>query len=190
MKITKLIGSLAFALFAMASATSCSDDKTYAELLTDETHYTNAFLANQRVVGEVPADSVFEWGPDAPYYRLDEDGNLYMQVVEPGTKGDKAQYNDLIYFRFTRYPLSTYANGEFGAWEGNDDALGGNYSFRFGNFELQSSYNFGEGIQVPLQFLPVDAVVNIVIKSQQGWPNEMSNVQPYLYSVRYFRPKI
>lgn len=182
-------------LLAMAASMaiglgSCSDNKTYAELLTDETHYVNAFLADQRVVGAVPPDSVFESGPNAPYYRIDEDGNMYMQVVDPGTPGDTVAYNDLIYFRFTRYPLSAYKNGEFTASEGNDDALGGNYSFRYGNFELQSSYSFGQGIQTPLSFLPVDATVNIVIKSQYGWPNEMSNVQPYLYSVRYFRPKI
>ena len=69
-----------FALIAVAAAawtfTGCNDTKSYAERLADETKYINAFLADQRVVGHIPADSVFEVGPNAPYYRLDEDGNV------------------------------------------------------------------------------------------------------------------
>lgn len=180
------IAALAFA----ATVSSCSDSKTYAELLQDENHYVNAFLADQRVINVIPADKKFETGPDAPYYRLDDDGNLYMQVVEPGTPGDTVAYNDLVYVRFSRYALSYYDNGELPAAEGNDPVLGGNYSFRFGNYETASSYNLGTGIQTPLSFLPIDARVNLVVKSQYGMPGEMSYVLPYLYSLRYFRPKI
>lgn len=185
---TTLMGVLA--LGAAVSTVSCSDSKTYAELLTDENHYVNNFLADQRVINEVPADSVFEYGEDAPYYRLDEDGNLYMQVVEPGTPGEKVKYNDLVYFRFTRYNIATYADGKFSGIDGNDEVLGGNLSFRYGNYELNSSYSFGSGIQTPLAYLPIDAKVNIVIKSQYGMPSELANVVPYLYSIRYFKPKI
>ncbi len=190
MTITKTFGCMAIAAAAAIVFSSCSDSKTYAELLTDENHYVNAFLADQRVVNSIPADTVFEYGENAPYYRLDEDGNLYMQVVSPGTPGEKASYNDLVYFRFTRYNIATYADGEFGSSDGNDEVLGGNLSFRYGNYELNSSYSYGVGIQTPLQYLPIDAQVNIVIKSQYGMSSEMSNVIPYLYSIRYFKPKI
>lgn len=181
---------MALAAAFIMGISSCSDRKTYAELLTDENHYVNAFLADQRVVNEVPEGNKFETGPNAPYYRMDEDGNIYMQVVDAGTPGDTVAQNELIYFRFTRYPISTYKDGEFSASEGNDDVLVGNYSFRFGNFELQSSYSFGEGIQIPLSYLPIDCQVNLVVKSQLGMPAEISNVQPFLYTLRYFRPKI
>lgn len=173
-----------------AMVSSCDDSKTYAELLTDETHYVNKYLADQKVINSIPEDTVFITGPDAPYYRLDDEGNLYMQVVEPGTPGNMAEVNELLYFRFTRYNLAYYNNGEFGSSEGNDNVLGGNYSFRFGNYELNSSYSFGQGVQAPLMYVPVDAVVKIVVKSQLGMPSEMSYVIPYLYSIRYFRPKI
>lgn len=171
-------------------ATSCSDSKTYAELLTDETHYVNNFLADQKVINEIPEDTVFICGEDAPYYRLDEEGNLYMQVVNPGTPGNKVVNNELLYIRFSRYNLTYYADGKLPAAEGNDNVLGGNYSFRYGNYELNSSYSLGSGVQVPLEFVSVDATVNIVIKSQYGMPGEMSYVIPYLYKIRYFRPKI
>ena len=190
MNIRNLIGIFAVTAAASFGSTACSDGKTYAELITNENHYVNAFLADQRVVNYVPADTIFETGENAPYYRLDEDGNLYMQVLTPGTPDNKAETNDLIYFRFTRYPISYYKDGEFSTSDGNDDVLGGNLSFRFGNFEINSSYSFGAGIQMPLNYLPIDAEVNIVIKSQYGMPSEMSNVMPYLYHIRYFKPKI
>ena len=77
------------ALLVAVTSFSCSDGKTYAELLTDETRNVNAFLANQKVIIEIPEDSVFEVGEDAPYYQIDPEGNVYMQVLSVG-KGDKA----------------------------------------------------------------------------------------------------
>lgn len=188
-KILKLVMLIAAAL-ASVTVQSCSDSKTYAELLTDENMSVNRFLADHRVVNEVPADTVFEVGSDAPYYRLDEDGQLYMQVLEAGTPGNMVKNDEQIYFRFWRYNLSYYDDGKLPAPEGNYDVLNGNYSFRFDNYQISSSYNNGAGVQMPLKYLPVDCVVNIVIKSQYGVPTEMSYVQPYLYNIRYYRPKI
>ncbi|MDE6300417.1 MAG: DUF4827 domain-containing protein [Muribaculaceae bacterium] len=189
MRLTDILSVTALAI-AAAAVTGCSDSKTYAELLNDENAYTNAFLADHRVVNYVPENNEFETGPDAPYYRLDEDGQMYMQVIDAGTPDNMVKADELIYFRYTRYPLSTYSNGEFTYSDGNDDALGGNYSFRYGNYETNSSYSAGPGVQAPLEYLPVDCQVNLVIKSQYGKPGEIANVQPYLYSLRYFRPKI
>lgn len=171
-------------------AVSCNDGKTYAELLNDETMYVNRFLADQRVVNSIPSDTIFEYGPNAPYYRLDEDGMLYMQVIDPGTPGNKAEYNDLIYFRYTRYNLSQYIDGVLTSSAGNDEVLNGDASFRYGNYNIGTSYTYGTGIQAPLLYLPVDCQVNLVVKSQNGAPDEMSYVIPFLYSIRYFRPKI
>lgn len=189
MKLTSLLGAAAAALLALGLG-ACDDGKTYAELLNDENQAVNRFLADHRVENSIPADTIFtETGPDSPYYRLDEDGNLYMQVLDAGTPGNRVENNELIYFRFTRYAIATYANGEFSTYEGNDDVMGGNLSFRYGNYELQSSYSYGTGIQTPLAYLPVDCQVNIVVKSAYGMPSEMSSVVPWLYTIRYYRPK-
>lgn len=187
--ITSIVVTFVLALFA-AGTTACSDAKTYAELLTEENHYVNNFLADQRVTNEQPTDTnfVFEYGPDAPYYRLDEDGNMYMQVLDPGTKGNYAEPNEVIFFRFTRYNLMQYTDGILPRGEGNEYDMGYQNSwFRFGNYTLQSSYQWGAGVQSPLNYLPIDAEVNIVIKSQYGLYDEQSYVVPFLYRLRYYR---
>ena len=170
---------------------SCDEGESYADLLKDETFAVNKFLADQRIVNKIPSDSVFEYGVDAPYYKMDEDGNVYMQVLNAGTKENKAESDQLIYFRFMRYNLHYWSlDGEMSG-EGNADDM--EYlptSFRFGNYTLSSSAEWGSGIQLPLYYLGVDCEVNLVIKSQYGIASEISNVVPYLYNVRYFKSQI
>lgn len=177
-------------LIPMAAAviSSCSSRKSYAQLLNDEDRAVNSFLANHRVINSIPADTVFETGEDAPYYRLNEEGTLYMQVLDPGTRTDRAEYDDLIYFRFTRTNLSTlWKTGEIDL-EGNDgDMTMEATSFRYQNFTLQTYAYYGSGIQEPLKYLGVDCRVNIVVKSQLGLTGEIAAVIPYLYNLRYFR---
>ena len=74
----------------------CDDKKSYAELLTDENQAVNVFLSNQNVITSIPADSVFEAGPDAPYYQLDDEGNLYMQVLDAGDPDNKVRNDELV----------------------------------------------------------------------------------------------
>ncbi len=189
MKSKAIFASVFAALVCVLS--SCNDGKTYAELLESEDHYVNNFLADNIVINEIPADTVFEVGEDAPYYRLDDEGQLYMQVIFAGTPGNMAKPDDLIYFRYTRYNLRYYDDGNLVYGDGNDDDMSsGNYSFRFENYSLDSSSQWGSGVQQPLAYLPVDCQVNLVVKSQYGFTQELAEVQPYLFKLRYFRPKI
>lgn len=191
---TKFISAkVAFAVILMAVVSvglcSCNDSKSYAELLTKENHSVNNFLADQRVINTIPTDTnfVFETGENAPYYRLDEDGNMYMQVVDPGTPGNYAKDDQIIYFRYMRYNIDQYADGELPPGEGNSENMGYNNSwFRYNNFSLESSYRWGTGVQMPLKYLPIDCKVNIIIKSQYGFYEEMAYVVPFLYTLRYF----
>ncbi|MDE6206630.1 MAG: DUF4827 domain-containing protein [Muribaculaceae bacterium] len=177
---------LALATLAAITLGACSDNKSYADLLQEENMYVNNFLADQRVELSIPADTVFETGPDAPYYRLDEDGMLYMQVLRPGTPGNRVENDEQIYFRYTRYALAMYSDGKLGIGEGNNITLAAAW-FRYNNYQLQSSYNWGVGIQAPLRYLPVDCEVNIVIKSQMGVTSETNEVYPYLWRLTYDR---
>ena len=183
-KCTIMAAVLVAALAAMLSA--CDDGKSYAELLGEEDMYVNNFLSDQRVCLEVPEDSVFECGVDAPFYRIDEDGMMYMQVVNPGTEGNKVSDNEQIYFRYTRYALAAYKNGELPKGEGNHVTLNPCW-FRYNNYIIESSYTWGTGVQTPLSFLSVDCEVNIVIKSTMGPTAEQAEVRPYLWHLTYER---
>lgn len=179
---------LTFAICAafLCGFSSCKDSKSYAELLNEETKSVNSFLADQNVILDIPADSVFEYGFDAPFYRIDPDGNVFMQVIDPG-ETEKVKDDALVFFRFTRYNLNEYAlTGELGTGSGNSENIGlGSASFRFNNFTLSTSSQWGNGLQMPLNFLGFNSRVRIVIKSQFGLSSEISQVIPYLYDIRY-----
>lgn len=183
--------ALALMISVPAVFQSCESGRSYTELLNDENIAVNRFLADQWVIPSIPADTVFEVGPEAPYYMLDEEGNIYMQVLDAGS-GEKAEDDDLIYFRFMRYALSQYEGDLDKVYaEGNqDDLTQAATSFRFQNFTLPSSSQWGSGIQLPLEFLPMNCEVNLIVKSQYGWSSEISNVVPYLYHIRYFKSQI
>lgn len=181
-----------FGAFVGAIVCSCGDNESYAQLLDDENKAVNAFLADQRVIDYIPSDTVFEYGQDAPYYKMDDDGNVYMQVINPGDRANnKVVDNQLIYFRYMRYDLFYYEDGVLPAGYGNSEDFDYSYtSFRFGNYTLSSSSQWGSGLQLPLYYLGIDCEVNLVIKSQYGLTDEISYVTPYLFSVRYFKSQI
>lgn len=184
---------------------SCDEGESYADLLEDETAAVNNFLACQRIENSIPEDSIFQYGPNAPYYRMEKDGNIYMQVIKPGSKDNMAKKDETIFFRFTRYDLFQYVHEDgkcyndsvTGLPNGLPEGFGNandfdykNTSFKFGNYSTPSSASWGTAIQLPLYYLGIDCEVNIVVKSQFGYTDEISNVVPYLYNVRYFKSQI
>ncbi len=169
---------------------SCNDSVSYNELLAEEEKAINSFLAQQEVALEIPADTVFQTGEDAPYYKLDEDGNIYMQVIKAGDRvNNRAQTGQNIYFRFSRIDIKSYAEGEDPTPEGNYNSISYD-SFKFNDFTLESTYQYGQGIQYPLYYLGIDCEVNILIKSEYGFYDETSNVNPYLYHITYYKQKV
>ncbi|WP_295730687.1 DUF4827 family protein [uncultured Muribaculum sp.] len=189
-QLRNILLMLPVALAALATLSACSHTKSYAELLNDETKYINAYLADQRIIGDVPADSIFIQGENAPYYRMDEDGNVYMRVIKDDPSRPKAKYNDLVYMRFTRYNLYSYADGKLPDGEGNDDSPLSQFNFRYQNMESTSSTQWGEGLQRPLDYLHYDCEVELVIRSQVGMNSEIAAVTPYMYRVRYYKSNI
>ena len=102
-----------------------------------------------------------------------------------------AKSDQLIYFRFMRYNLTSYDGVNAMPGEGNSDYVeGGNMSFRYQNFKLESSSAWGMAIQMPLEYLPINSEVRLVVKSQYGWTSDISSVQPYLYHLRYYKSQI
>lgn len=185
MTIRKKLTLAVYAAFLLVSG-SCKDSKSYAELLNEETKAVNVFLSDQNVILDIPADSVFLCGEDAPFYRIDPEGNVFMQVIDPG-ESEKVKTDALVFFRFTRYNLSEYAStGSLGSGGGNSEDLSmGSASFRFNNVTLSSTTQWGSGLQMPLYFLGFNSHARVVVKSQYGLTSEISQVIPYLYDIRY-----
>ena len=185
--------SLLLGLFAIVMLSACNDDQSYADRLNEERNAVNAYLANHRVVMSIPEDSVFEVGENAPFYRIDVDGNVYMQVLNAGDKvNDKAKTGEPIYFRYSRYNLSTwYADGTWTVYSGNETSMDAmSCTFNYADYTLPSSSQWGYGLQFPLLFLGVECEVNLIIKSQYGFTSEISYVTPFFYHVRYYHSMI
>lgn len=183
---------MSMGVLALMLLTACNEDQSYADRLNEERNAVNAYLANHRVVMSIPEDSVFESGPDAPFYRIDPDGNVYMQVLDPGDLNDKAKDSEPIYFRYSRYSLSTwYADGTWQVYSGNENTMDAvSCSFNFKDYTLPSSSQWGYGMQYPLLFLGVECEVNLIIKSQYGFTSEISYVMPFFFHVRYYHSQI
>lgn len=177
---------------ALALLASCKDSKSYSELLDDEEKSINSFLAHQKVLKQIPADTVFQTGADAPYYQIDDNGNVYMQVLKAGDRtNNKAQEGETIYFRFGRISINRWSAGYEDAPSGNfGDLSYSSTSFKFSNEEANYDYTkYGYGVVLPLVFVGIDSEINLLIKSRKGPYSEIADVVPYLYNIRYFKVK-
>lgn len=189
MKITKILCCALALLFSATVVTSCDDTKSYAELLDEENDAVDKFLETQTVINSIPENNDFIVGENAPYYKLDEDGYLYMQVLSKGD-GGMAKYNEVIFFRYSRMNILTWADGGDPILSGNDDNIAEAFSFNFQNTSMNSASQYGLGIQEPLKYLELNCHINLVVKSKMGAMGEIASVVPYLYNLRYFPSNI
>ncbi len=189
-----ILMSLVAMVGLMVGATSCNDSESYAEQLDSERKAVNAYLSYYKVINEIPADTVFVTAEDvgrdnAPFYRIEPEGNVYMQVIKAGDRDSMAHTGDKIFLRYTRYNLvDWYDYGYVIQQESNSmDMSSDSRHFYYNDFTRSASSECGVGIQMPLQYVGINSEVNIVIKSQYGLNSEISNVYPFLWQVRYFK---
>lgn len=188
----KILKSLCLisAFLALGGFASCSDTESYSDLLRDEEHAVNWYLASQKVENRIPADSIsFLTGKDAPFYRLDEDGSIYMQVISKGNMDDRVKDGDVVYFRFDRTNLLYLCLGDTVSNGNATDIANGSASFVYGNTYLTSTTSWGTGVQVPLKFFGYNSEVNLVLKSSSGFTEDQTNCIPFVMNVRYFKPE-
>ncbi len=189
----KILIKYSFSLILMMLVfASCSKTESYSDLLKKEQKASNWFLAQQKVCNEIPADSVFLEGSDAPFYRMDDDGYVYMQVIKTGDR-ELPKSGATVYFTYTRYNIETmYSNNtlDIAPTDGNQDnfisSIGDTY-FIFNNYSVASSSTFGSGMQLPLSYLGYNSEVNILLKSYYGFASDNTTCTPYLVNVRYFK---
>lgn len=189
----KMIFKYIYGLLVMAAVgmmASCNEGKSYSDMLRDEEVAVNWYLAQNRVEPRIPEDSVFETGPNAPFYRMDSDGNVYMRVVNRGDMDSRPAKGETVYFRFMRQNVKyLYEGVTTGA--GNSEDMGSSVSSMsliYGNTVLPSTTQYGEGLQVPLHYLGYDCEVDLVVKSNAGMSADMADCNPFVYKgLKYFK---
>ncbi len=188
MRIKKLIFHIS-AVVLLLSATGCEKTKSYSEMLKDEEQACNWYLAQNKIVVDIPKDSVFQTGQDAPFYKMNSEGTLYMKVITAGDRNKIPENGDRVYFSFMRQNIQSLMNGYINedVWEGNAENMAfGSTSFLLGETTLTSSVKFGTGIQTPVTYLGYYSEVILVVKSLEGFTDDQTNCTPYVYKVRYF----
>lgn len=189
MKLTtkRLTALVMMAATLLTSMVSCNDTKSYSDLLKEEEQAVNWYLAQHEIETRIPEDSVFETGPDAPFYKMDKDGYVYMRVLSTGDPARKAKEGDRVYFTFMRANIKDMYNGLGTKWEGNaEDMTKPATSFFLDDTKLSSSTKYGNGIQLPMHYFGMYCEVELVMKSLEGFSTEMSTCLPFVYTVRYF----
>lgn len=193
-KIIKIKSIFALVLTLTVFMSACDNQRSYSDLLRDEQKASNWFLAQQTVCNEIPADSVFITGPDAPFYKMDPDGYIYMQVIKAEPKGQRVfpSIRDQVYFTFTRYDIAAmYISNTLNVvGDGNqEDFLHGDPStyFLYNDYSVTVSSQWGSGIQTPVSYLGYNSEVNIVLKSYYGFEEPTVTCTPYLVNTRYFK---
>ncbi|MDE6272215.1 MAG: DUF4827 domain-containing protein [Muribaculaceae bacterium] len=181
---------IAIAATLILMTAGCSKSESYSDLLRDEERAVNWYLAQHRVEIAVPEDSVFEIGPDAPFYRMNEDGTIYMQVLSEGNPADKPKEGERVYFRFMRQNLKYMYEGVDVKPEGNMDNFNvqiGPTNFIMGNKIYPNTTKYGSGIQLPMTYLGYFSEVNLVLKSYAGFPENQSECTPYVMNIKYYK---
>lgn len=175
---------------AILLISSCNKSESYSDMLKNEEKAVNWYLSNHRVCNDIPADGNFETGSSAPYYKMDDEGFVYMQVMEKGREDQKVQPGDKVYFMYSRQNIRNL--WELGAAEYDSNEQSGTLSEYFFNFGDTSSTNgafFGKGIQLPLNYLGYHSEVNLVLKSNMGFSVDQSECVPYILNVKYLKPE-
>lgn len=167
---------------------SCKETDSYSNLLKKEEKATNWYLSNQRVSLAIPTYEDIETGENAPFYKLDPDGYVYMQVIDKGDADSRPQSGDLVYFRYNRTDLRTLYKTGTDVSDGNDnDMQYASASFIYDDYTLQSTLKYGRGVQMALSNLGYNSEVNLVLRSYYGFTEDQSKCTPYLINIRYFK---
>ena len=187
------IGKVCFTVFngsksQTGSITITQHPCTLEDMKKTEQRAMKKYLSKFDVVDQLPAIADIQVGSVAPFYKLNSEGTVYMQVVRIGS-APVAFEGETIYFRFLRYNLLSYFdNGVLPNGEGNMNSLTPAATSIVIGSHNQTTTQWGTAIQMPMLLgLPVDSEVNLVVASDAGFSSEINSVIPFLYNIRYFK---
>lgn len=187
------VGTVSFTVFNGGKSqtgyiTVTQNPCTLEDLKKTEQRAMKKYLSKFDVIDELPAIDNIQVGSVAPFYKLNPEGTVYMQVVKMGT-APAATNGENIYFRFMRYNLLSYLeNGVLPPGQGNANDPTEPVTFFEVGSENPSTTQWGKAIPMPVLLgLPVDSEVNLVVASEAGPTSEISGVIPFLYNIRYYK---
>ncbi len=160
---------------------------TLEDLKKTEQRAMKKYLSKFDVINELPTINNIQVGSVAPFYKLNPEGTVYMQVVKTGN-ASAATNCEKIYFRFMRYNLLSYLeNGVLPQGQRNaNDPTESSTLFEVVS-DKHSTSQWGTAIQIPILLgLPIDSEVNLVVASEAGPTSEICGVIPFLYNIRYY----
>lgn len=186
------IGKVGFTVFngnqsQSGTITVTQNPCTLEDLKKTEQRAMKKYLSKFDVVDELPTIDNIQVGSVAPFYKLNSEGTVYMQVIKMGS-APAATNGEKIYFRFMRYNLLSYLeNGVLPQGQGNANDLTEPTTFFEVGSENPSTTQWGKAIQMPILLgLPIDCEVNLVVASEAALTSEISGVVPFLYNIRYY----
>lgn len=187
------IGKVGFTVFKDGKSqtgfiTVIQNPNTPEDMKRTENIAMKKYLSGFNVVDVIPAINEIKVDSVAPFYKLNPEGTVYMQVVKMGAE-PVATSGEKIYFRYLRYNLLSYLeNGALPDGQGNLNSATQDVSFFELGSDKPSTIQWGAAIQMPMLLgLPVGSEVNLVVASEAGLTSEISSVTPFLYRIRYFR---
>jgi nitrite reductase/ring-hydroxylating ferredoxin subunit len=140
-----------------------------------------SFLSQYQTIDHLPNINAISVGENAPFYKIDDDASVYMQVIRL-CSGTSTSTGDKISFRFERTSLLNLYEGKVVTPSGNISDLDSDTSFYLGDYSV-----WGSAIQLPLELgLPLGSEINLIVPSLCGIVSEQLNIEPYLYHLVYY----
>lgn len=180
-------------LGAVSALTSCSDSKTYAELLADEKSAIRYFISEQKISAitlseeqledyQTKSDSAIANMPFKleQWYKLSSKEDMYMRVHDYGNVQDTFLQRTNVIVRYEAcYNLLNYENMDNSTSEDNLNPY--NY-LEIERWTHNYYGDYGVGLTFPIRFLGDGAKVSLIIPSKVGITSDATSVIP-----RYFR---
>lgn len=190
-----LVGGLAFY--------SCSDTKTYAEMLEDEKKAIKKFIKDNNI----KVITATEFSDNGNETNVSENefvqlsNGVYMQIVDRGN-GDSIRNRDIVTVRFVEYDIlkedttgaSNFAQAQFldsFDYTITDGMIYG--QFRKENGEYGAFYIYYNSVAVPegwltcLPYIKNNARVKLIVPSKKGHQVALEYAYPYYYDLRRIR---
>lgn len=164
---------------------SCSDTKSYGEMLKDEKNAIKQMIQDSAfvILDDFPADSVFK-----PNEFVQLDGGIYMNVIEWGNEKRAVENKTVTYVRFkvrgllgtdTAY-VDITGNGAYPT--SFTYPLNADYGYPFSESSSLQYAFLSEGTSLPLKYVGENGIVKLIVPFKRGSEYDQTNGQPRYYA--------